>query len=121
MAKSNRSEIIINSEEFYFKVTSFLQQNWALIELGEKVTVWFIQDGSGVFDKMEFETLDEAVFGLMRNGFKRHADPDKNYAEFIHPPRRPFFAFPRKIYSSGEYWREERVRRKPRDYGKENN
>ncbi|MFC2175654.1 hypothetical protein ACFLR1_01620 [Bacteroidota bacterium] len=101
-----RKEIVINADEFWVKIVDFLQQNWALIEVGDKITVWFIHDASGVFDQMEFETVEQAEAGLSRNGFKKYLDPNQKFTQFIGHPKRPFFfAFPRKIYSSGEFWR----------------
>jgi hypothetical protein len=38
-----------------------LQQNWALIEAqGSGCVVYFISDTSGVFDQIEFRTVDDA-------------------------------------------------------------
>ena len=51
-------EIKIKSNEFWVKIVDFLQQNWALIEVEENVKVWFIHDGSGVFDSLDFENVD---------------------------------------------------------------
>lgn len=104
-SRLNREEVKIEGDEFYVKVLGFLQQNWALIEVGEKVTVWFLHDGSGVIDKLEFDSIDEAVWGLLNNGFKRYSDQNEKFIENIKPPRRPFYAFPMNVYSSGKYWR----------------
>jgi hypothetical protein len=98
--------IQIKSDDFWVKIVEFLQQNWALIEEDEsKYIVWFIHDGSGVFDKLGFNNLQEAADGLTRNGFKRYLDPTEKFTEFISPPKRPFFNSPRNIYSSGQHWK----------------
>jgi light-regulated signal transduction histidine kinase (bacteriophytochrome) len=46
----------IQSTDHWVKAVEFLQQNWALIEVGdsESVCVYFINDTSGVFDEMCF-------------------------------------------------------------------
>ena len=100
-----KEEVKIDSSEFWVKIVEFLQQNWALIEDGEKVKVWFIHDGSGVFDSLEFKNIEEAEKGLYRNGFKKYSDPSENFTDFVVPPKKPFYSAPRNIYSSGEFWR----------------
>lgn len=58
-------EIELKSEIFWVKIVDFLQQNWALIEIiDSKIIVFFIQDASMIFDKMEFNTIQEAENGL---------------------------------------------------------
>jgi hypothetical protein len=101
-------KIEIKSEEFWVKIVDMLQQNWALIEVDErnnKATIFFIHDGSGIFDKLEFNSVRDAEKGLLRNGFKKYLDENENFAEFIIPPKKQFFESPRNIYSSGQYWR----------------
>lgn len=100
-----KEEIQINADEFWVKIVEFLQQNWALFEVGQTVKVWFIHDGSGVFDSLEFESIEQAEIALYKNGFKKYTDPNENFIEFIRPPKRPFYNAPRNIYSSGEFWR----------------
>lgn len=99
-----KKEINVRSNEFYVKVVDFLQQNWALIENENQIIIWFIDDNSGVFDRIIFDNLDEAEKSLLRNGFKKYLDPDEMFTEFLRPPQRPFFDSPRKIYSTGKYW-----------------
>ena len=98
----------IKSRDYWFKIVEFLQQNWALIEHQEAdVVVWFIDDASGVFDKMEFTTPIQSEEALQRNGFRRYAD-DLESQEFIATPKPPFYpsAHPNgRIYSSGRYWK----------------
>ena len=51
----------IASRDYWFKVVEMLQQNWALIEPAERgVTVFFLQDASGVFDQLAFTSVQEA-------------------------------------------------------------
>lgn len=101
-------EVPIVSRDFWFKIVGFLQQNWALID-GEDdpVTVWFLSDTGGIFDRLAFTTGSEAEGALMRNGFRRFAD-DKRAQTFLSPPHEPFnrSAHPNgPIYSSGHFWK----------------
>jgi hypothetical protein len=100
-------EIAIASRDYWFTVTSFLQQNWALIDPTETgVTVWFFGDTSGVFDQLAFGTAVEAERALRRNGFRRYAEaPDAH--EVIPCPEPPFWLGEHPsgpIYSSGRFW-----------------
>ncbi len=102
-------EIQINSDEFWVKIVDFLQQNWALIETQENkvdVIVYFIQDASMIFDKMEFDTLEQAEMGLRINGFEKYLGENENFKDFIVPPKRPFGEAIRPIYSTGQFWKE---------------
>jgi hypothetical protein len=95
----------IKSESFWVKIVDFLQQNWALIEvIDDKVIVFFIQDASMVFDKIKFNTIEDAENGLLKNGFKLYFDENENFQDFIIPPKKPYSESPRPIYSSGQYW-----------------
>jgi len=102
------TEIKIESSDFWFKIVEMLQQNWALIEPDQPsgYTVYFIHDGSGVFDTMNFETPMDAMKGLMRNGFRRFSE-DIGSQKFIAPPKPPYVETqrPNPIYSSGRFWR----------------
>ncbi len=100
--------IEIKSREYWFKVVEMLQQNWALIDESDDggCKVYFIGDTSGVFDEMEFQSLDEASSALRRNGFALYAE-DKKAQEFIVPPEPPFHRRTHPngpIYSSGRFW-----------------
>ena len=101
-------KVNIHSREFWFKIVEFLQQNWALIEPEhESVTVFFINDASGVFDRMLFSSQKKAEEALRRNGFKEYA-MDVESQEFIKPPEPPFFESNHPngpIYSSGRFWK----------------
>ncbi len=60
----------LKSETFWVKIVDFLQRNWALIEvLDSKIIVFFIQDASMVFDKIEFDKIEDAEKALLKNGF----------------------------------------------------
>jgi hypothetical protein len=105
---SEISELSIDSTDFWFKIVDFLQQNWALMDLrDEEAAVWFIDDAGGVFDRLNFASVDDAERALMRNGFRRFAD-DAEAGRFIATPELPyqFRQHPNgNIYSSGRYWK----------------
>ena len=97
------------STDYWFKIVDFLQQNWAVIESNDSGTcvVYFFGDTSGVFDQLDFNSIEEAEIALTRNGFRKYAD-DKKAQEFIAKPQPPFHQQPHPngpIYSSGKYWR----------------
>ena len=97
-----------DSLDYWFKTVAMLQNNWSLIDRQPDgtVVVSFINDASGLFDSLSFNTLNEAESGLKRNGFKRFAD-DLDAQKFISPPKTPFQPAQHPngtIYSSGEYW-----------------
>mgnify|MGYP001342427318 CR=1 FL=1 len=108
MSNPNKKEVKINNRDYYFKIVEFLQQNWAIIEEdNSNVTIWFINDASGVFDQLDFPSIEEAKSGLRRNGFSLFSD-DQESQKFIAPPEPPFIkeAHPNgPIYSSGRYWK----------------
>jgi hypothetical protein len=98
----------IKSEEYWIKIVDFLQQNWALIEYNEnnrKVSVFFVQDDSKVFDKIDFNDVREAEIALRRNGFKLYQDMNDDFKGHVPPPLKPYNIISRPIYSSGEYWK----------------
>ena len=98
--------IELKSEIFWVKIVDFLQQNWALIEVVDnKIIVFFIQDASMVFDKIEFKTIEDAENELLKNGFKLYLDENENFQDFIVPPKKPYGESPRPIYLSGQYWK----------------
>ncbi len=55
----------IKGRDYWVKVVDMLQQNWALIDgpAGAQVTVFFVNDRSGVFDRIVFASRDEASRG----------------------------------------------------------
>lgn len=106
----NSEKIEISSKKFWFKIVDFLQQNWALIEKdaeAEVCTIYFIHDESGVFDRIQYATIEEAEIALRRNGFEQY-NKDPKAQGFIFPPRPPYFRDKHpngNIYSSGRFWR----------------
>ena len=103
-------EIEIINRDYWFKVVEFLQQNWVLIdkcEVDKRCNVFFINDASGVFDKIQFSSFAEAQEGLRRNGFKRYSEDTKSQ-KFIAAPEPPFRETTHSngpIYSSGRLWK----------------
>jgi hypothetical protein len=100
--------VTIQSRDYWFKVIEMLQQNWALIEpTAQGVTVYFVNDTSGVFDEMTFESSASAEIELRLNGFRRFVD-DERARSFLHCPQPPFTRRPHPsgpIYSSGRFWK----------------
>jgi hypothetical protein len=99
----------IRSRDFWFKVVDMLQQNWALVDADERgrATVYFVHDGSGVFDRITLKSVHDAEDALTRNGFRRFA-ADAKAREFLSPPTPPFVESRHPsgpIYSSGRYWK----------------
>ncbi len=105
----NKQFVEIKSTDFWFKIVDMLQQNWALIEKdfdSDSFTIYFIHDGSGIFDRLKFASEEDAFRALRRNGFRRFA-VDKKSQEFIAHPRPPFYEDQHDngpIYSSGRFW-----------------
>ena len=102
--------IHITSRTYWFKVVDFLQHSWALIEpiAGvSSVRIYFINDASGVYDELVFDSKVATVDGLERNGFSLF----KSDATWQHL-RKPKAPFRRRNhpggppYSSGRYWSE---------------
>ena len=103
-----RDIIEIRSRDYWFKIVEMLQQNWALIDMDPmgSCVVYFLHDGSGVFDEIHFRSDQEAQSQLKQNGFHRYADAIKAQS-FIDTPKPPFYkdSHPNgPIYSSGRYW-----------------
>jgi len=101
--------IKITSRDYWFKIVEFLQQTWALIEVNgdSTATVLFVNDTSGVFDRMVFTSTNEAQRGLRRNGFNPLSE-DKEAQKFIAAPEPPFKEATHPnglIYSSGRFWK----------------
>lgn len=102
------SAIQIQSRDYWFKVIGMLQQNWALIQCGDnEVTVYFINDTSGVFDEISFGNQNAAESALILNGFRRFSE-DSQAATFLRCPEPPYRKQPHPngpIYSSGKFWK----------------
>ena len=96
------------ADDPWFKIVEFLQQNWAVIvDKGATVVVVFYGDTRGVFDEMDFESVDDATEALIRNGFSRYL-ADTKAQEFIGLPQGKFREQDHpngRIYSSGRFWR----------------
>lgn len=91
---TKRTEIKIESKQFWVNIVDFLQQYWAVIEdnKGSKsVTVYFLHEGSGVFANMKFENREIAQKALIQNGFKNFDDPYENFKEYLNPPKEPYY------------------------------
>jgi hypothetical protein len=107
MRSSAEETVSIHSRDYWFKIVEYLQQNWALIdEVEDSVSVYFISDTSYVFDKLRFDSVQEARDALILNGFGRF-DEDPEAADFLSCPSPPFHGNDRPyngIYSSGGFW-----------------
>ena len=107
MRYEDETEIEISNEDYWFKIVEFLQQNWAVIESEDSgVKILFFHDLSGVFDSIEFDSLEDAETALKRNGFGKYNE-DKKAQGFIAKPKAPLHAGPHLnnfIYSSGRFW-----------------
>ena len=102
-------EFDIKNTDYWFKVVDMLQQNWGVIELtdNDACILNFFGDTAGVFDKLGFNSVEEAEEALWRNGFSLYSE-DKKAQEFIAKPKPPFHSRPHPngaIYSSGKYWK----------------
>lgn len=101
-------EFSISNTDYWFKVVALLQHSWGVIEETESgCNVYFFGDTAGVFDKIDFRSVQEAEEALRRNGFTRFEE-NKKAKEFIAKPKPPFRKQPHPngpIYSSGRYWR----------------
>ena len=103
-----KETVEIRSRDYWFKIVEMLQQNWALIDIDPSGScrVYFVHDGSGVFDEMHFISEQEAQIQLKQNGFRRY-DEDNKAQELIGAPKPPFYkdSHPNgPIYSSSRYW-----------------
>ena len=95
------------AEDPWFMVVDMLQHNWAVIlESESPVPVVFYGDTRGIFDELEFESVEKAESSLSRNGFSKYRSDDKAM-EFVALPRGEFQNHPHRngpIYSSGRFW-----------------
>ena len=101
------TEIEIRNRDYWIKVVGMLQQNWALIENHDGiVVVYFLRDDGGIFDQIQFLSIEEAEEGLTRNGFSLFSE-NEEVQEFIVLPIDTLSVGSHpsgKIYSSGQYW-----------------
>ena len=66
----------------------------------------FLNDQSGVFDELEFQSVEEASDALLANKFERYED-SLDAQGMMAPPKEPFYwkEHPNgRIYSSGRFW-----------------
>ena len=82
--------------------------DWAVIESegsGFKI-LFFDECGGGVFDSIEFDSLEDAKTALKRNGFRNY-NKDQEVHDFIGKPKAPLRGgahLINSIYSSGRFW-----------------
>lgn len=107
---SDSKVIEIRSRDYWYKNLEFRGQDWALVEPaidGVACTVYFVDDTSDVFDRIEFRSIAIAEYELGLNGFRRFATDIKAKSYLTSPqPRfieRSCSLGP--IYSSGQFWR----------------
>jgi len=98
-----------NTDDWYVKIVGMLQQNWAIIKLGEKTQIIFVNDPGDVFDIIEIKDQETAHDKLTQNGFSKFSSPisptNRPLNEFLTPPFKVVDTGERRnIYSSGEYW-----------------
>ena len=97
--------LIFESQTQFF--VDFLQQNWAVIEPeGSGFKVLFFNDCSGIFDSIEFDSLEDTKTALRRNGFENY-NKDQEVHNFIAKPKAPLRGgahLNNSIYSSGRLW-----------------
>jgi hypothetical protein len=107
MMIDDEAEIEISNEVYWFKIVEFLQQNWAVIEPeGSGFKILFFDDSSGIFDSIEFDSLEDAETALKRNGFKNY-NTDQEVHDFIAKPKAPLRGgahLINSIYSSERFW-----------------
>ena len=103
----DEAKIEISNEVYWYKIVEFLQQNWAVIEPEDSgFKVLFFDDAGGIFDAIEFDSLEDAETALKRNGFGNYSE-DQEAQDFIAKPKAPLHAGPHlnnPIYSSGRFW-----------------
>lgn len=101
--------IKIKSREYWVKIVDMLQQNWALVdEMPDgDYEICFVSDDSGVFDELVYSSINGAITGLKKNGFRKFAD-DKELQDFLVLPEPPFHRSEHpngSIYSSSRFWK----------------
>ena len=100
----------ISSRDWWIKIVGMLQQNWALIESNinqEGCTIYFVNDISGVFDRLHYPYVRSATSDLRRNRFSIYHTKTAEFQIDIPKPEPPFFETTHvngQIYSSGRYW-----------------
>ena len=107
-------EVIINNEDYLYKIVGFLQVNWAFIQPENSDTsecvVKFVNNASVLMDELKFDSKDEAYSALKRNGFMNDSEYLSQYQSDkpMQKPLPPYFDRTNyesnQIYSSGKYW-----------------
>jgi hypothetical protein len=91
----------------WLKVVGMLQQNWAVILESKRGTIIvFFSDTKGIFDDVEYESLDTAEAALRINGFDKYSN-DPEAPGFIALPEGEFEFRDHpsgRIYSTGRFW-----------------
>ena len=96
------------NEDYWYKIVEFFQHNSAVIESedsGFKI-LFFNEFGGGIFDSIEFDSLEDAKTALKRNGFRNY-NKDQEVHDFIGKPKAPLRGgahLINSIYSSGRFW-----------------
>lgn len=110
--KLQKKLLVINSTEFWFKITGYLQQNWALVEkkIDDTCEIYFMSDHGEIFDIMLFPNYENARDGLVGNQFVNLQIKSRS-GEFFKTiqPKPPYYIVPWLsnfgVYSSGGYWK----------------
>ena len=94
---------------YWIKYVGFMVHTWCVIR-DDAVTgncrVWFFDDTAAVFDFMDFKNRPSAVNALGSNGFAPFDPADERpESPIAWNDHNEFFWSPRRIYSSGQYWR----------------
>jgi hypothetical protein len=113
-----QQEIAIKSRDYWFKEIKeeIIFYHWALIEKNEDAdacVVYFLPDRSGgIFDKMEFPSVEAAARGLRHNRFVRRAElfetDNQRKRRLPVTPFPPFYIAGNPngpLYSSGRCWK----------------
>lgn len=88
---SNKNNVEIKSETYWFNTLEESKTNWALIDeqpYGDAI-VWFIDNNSRVINGTTFQTLKDAVYELMERGFDMY-DHNEHARRGLIKPLPPF-------------------------------
>lgn len=94
----------ISSTDYWTKVLENHQTAWAVIHVeGKQTTIFFFHDEAGIYDRLECDSEQAAIAGLLKNGFTMDASGFLNADN--PPPGLLMWSCPHDAYSSGEYWK----------------